>query len=92
MFVWIVRFSKIFNIILVIFSSDKVVVYIAHKFIRDVNLWTMYTTTLSDEEMTIIKVADLEKLHNFVVDNFFIWSHLFKENYVWISRIRNLDF
>jgi hypothetical protein len=38
MFVWIVRFSKIFNIILVIFSSDKVVVYIAHKFIRDVNL------------------------------------------------------
>jgi hypothetical protein len=36
----------------------------------DVNLCTMYTTTLSDEEMIKIKVVDIEKLHNFVVDNF----------------------
>jgi hypothetical protein len=52
----------------------------------------MYTTTLLDEEIMKMKVVDLEKLHNFVVDIFFIWSHLFKENYVWISRIWNLDF
>jgi hypothetical protein len=37
--------------------------------------------------MTKLKVVDLEKLHNFVVDNFLIWSHPFKENYVLISRI-----
>ena len=30
------------------------------------------TTTLSDEEMTKMKVVDPEKLYNFVVDNFFI--------------------
>ena len=32
----------------------------------------MYTTTLLDEHMTKIKVVDLEKLYNFVVDNFLI--------------------
>jgi hypothetical protein len=32
----------------------------------------MYTTTLSDEEITKIKVVYLEKLHNFVVDIFLI--------------------
>jgi hypothetical protein len=32
----------------------------------------MFTTTLLDEEMTKIKAVDLEKLYNFVVDNFFI--------------------
>ena len=59
MFVWIVRFSKIFIIVFVISSSDKMVVYIVHKF-------TSLSTTLSDEEMTKIKVIDLEKIHNFV--------------------------
>jgi hypothetical protein len=38
MFVWIIRFSKIFIIVLVIPSSDKVVVYIVHNYKRDVNL------------------------------------------------------
>ena len=33
-----------------------------------------------------IKVVDFKKLYNFVVDNFFIWNHLFKENYIWISK------
>jgi hypothetical protein len=35
MFIWIVKFSKIFIIGLVISSSDKVVVYIVQKFIRE---------------------------------------------------------
>jgi hypothetical protein len=30
----------------------------------------MYTTTLSNEEMTKIKVVDLDELYNFVVDDF----------------------
>jgi hypothetical protein len=38
-------------------------------------------------ETTNTKVLDLEKLYNFVVDNFFIWSHLVKENYVQIFQI-----
>jgi hypothetical protein len=33
----------------------------------------------SDGEMTKTKVVDLEKLCNFVVDNFFIWNHLVKK-------------
>jgi hypothetical protein len=32
----------------------------------------MYTTTLSDEEMTKIKVVYLDELYNFVIDDFFI--------------------
>ena len=26
------------------------------------------------------KVVDLEELYNFVVDNFFVWNHVSKEN------------
>jgi hypothetical protein len=37
-FVWIVRFPKIFIIVLVISLSDKVVVYIVHNYKRDINL------------------------------------------------------
>ena len=36
-------------------------------------IWIFRTT--SDGETTKIKVVDLEKLYNFVVDNFFIWNH-----------------
>jgi hypothetical protein len=32
------------------------------------------------------KHVDLEKLYNFVVNNFFIASHLVNENYVWILK------
>ena len=38
------------------------------------------------------KVVDLEELYNFIVNNFFILNHLFKENYVWISHILNSKF
>jgi hypothetical protein len=51
----------------------------------------MYITTLPNKEITKIKVVDLEKLHNFVV-NFLIWNHVIKENYIWISKIWNLNF
>jgi len=30
------------------------------------------TTTMSDEQMTKIKVVDLDEFYNFVVDDFFI--------------------
>jgi len=36
----------------------------------------------SFEKTVKMKVVDLEKLWNFVVDNFFIWNHLVIENYV----------
>ena len=42
----------------------------------------------SNREMSRTKVVDLEKLYNFIVDNFFIWNHLVKENYVWISHLK----
>ena len=46
----------------------------------------------SDGETAKTKVVDLKKLYNFVVDYFFIWIHLVKEKYVWISHILNLNF
>ena len=39
------------------------------------------------EKITKTKVINLEKLYNFVVDNFFIWNHLCLKNYIWISHI-----
>ena len=41
------------------------------------------TTTLSDEEMTKIKVVDLDKFYNFYVHDFFSWNHLVFQNDVW---------
>jgi len=41
-----------------------------------------------DGEATKTKVIDLEKLCNFVVDNFFIWNHLCNENYVWFLKFK----
>jgi hypothetical protein len=43
---------------------------------------------ISDGEVTNIKVADLKKLCNFVVDNFFIWSHLSNENYILLFTLK----
>jgi len=45
--------------------------------------WAFQMTSF--EKNAKMKVVDLEKLWNFVVDNFFIWNHLLVENYVWIS-------
>ena len=49
---------------------------------RYVNLWTICTTTLSDEEMIKIKVVDLDELYNFGIHHFFSWNHLMVENHV----------
>ena len=43
--------------------------------------------TTSDGKTTKTKVVGLEKLWNFVVDNFFIWNHLVTEKYVWSFQI-----
>jgi hypothetical protein len=53
-------------------------------------IWIFQTT--SDGETAKIKVIDLEKLWNFVVDNFLIWNHIVNENYIWISQIWNSNF
>ena len=39
---------------------------------RDVDFLKKVTITLSNEEMDKIKDVDLEKLYNFIVENFFI--------------------
>ena len=67
--------------ILIISSSDKVIVNIIHKstcfsysswnYESYVNLWTMFTISLSDEEMTKTKVVDLDDLYNFGIHHFF---------------------
>jgi hypothetical protein len=50
---------------------------------RFMNLWIMCTTTLSDKEMTNIKVVDLDELYNFYIHHFFNWNHLVYQNLVW---------
>jgi len=54
--------------------------------------WNWILQMTFDGETTEMKVIDLEKLYNFVVDNFFVWDHFVKENYVWTSQIWNLNF
>jgi hypothetical protein len=39
-----------------------------------------FISTFTNEEMTKIKVVDFEKLHNFVVENFFIGNCLGLQN------------
>ena len=48
-------------------------------------------TTLSDEEMTKIKLVDLDKFCNFYVHDFFIWNQLVLQNNVWPSLCAPLD-
>ena len=48
-------------------------------------------TTLSDEEMTKIKLVDLDKFCNFYVHDFFIWNQLVVQNNVWRSLCAPLD-
>ena len=39
---------------------------------REIKFVNNITITLSDEQMTKIKVVDLDQFYNFVVDDFFI--------------------
>ena len=50
---------------------------------RDVNFMNNVTTTSSDEEMTKIKVVDLDEFYNFYAHDFFSWNHLIFQNDVW---------
>jgi hypothetical protein len=47
----------------------------------------MYTSTLSNGEITKIKVVDLDEFYKIVVDNFSISNNLISWNYVWSSNI-----
>ena len=42
----------------------------------------MFANTLSNEEMTKIKVVDLDELNNFYIHDFFSWDHLVFQNLV----------
>ena len=53
-------------------------------------LWIMLQITSTNEEMTQIKVIDLDELYNIVVDDFFSWNHLVLVNDVWSCH--NLKF
>jgi hypothetical protein len=66
---------------------------IDYKIIREIcKICENFTITLSDEEMTKIKVIDLDELYNFVVDDFFSWNHLIFENVVWSCHILKFKF
>ena len=80
--------SKLYNstrsttFILIISSSDKVIVNIVHKstcfsysswnYESYLNLWTMFANTLSYEEVTKIKVIDSEDFNNFMFITFIV--------------------
>ena len=45
-----------------------------------------------DGKTTKMKIVDLKKLWNFVIDNFMIWNHLVMQTYVWVFQIWNSNF
>ena len=83
--------------ILVIFSSGKVIVNIVHKstclwyslwnYEWYVNLWIIFTNTLSNEEVAKIRVVDSDEFNNFYVHDFCSWNHLRFQNHVWSCRL-----
>ena len=54
---------------------------------RDVKFVNNVTITLSDEQMTKIKIVDIDELCNFYVHDFFIWNYLAPQNFVRSSNI-----
>jgi len=48
--------------------------------------------TTSDGETSKTKVVDLEKLYNFIVDDFFIWNNLYKKKSREFPHIWNSNF
>ena len=48
--------------------------------------------TLLDEEMTKIKVLDLDQFYNFYVHDFFSWNHLLLRNIVWSCHFLKFKF
>ena len=74
--------SRSTTFILIISSSDKVIVNIVHKstclsysswnYEWYVHLWTMFSNTLSNEEVTKIKVVDSDEFNNFYVHDFIV--------------------
>ena len=95
------NFPRSTTSILIIYSSDIVVVtlftnvtypsYCLWNYKRYVNFVNNVITTLSDEEMTKIKLVDLDKFCNFYVHDFFIWNQLVFQNNVWPSLCVLLD-
>ena len=89
--------SRSTTFILIISSSDKVIVNIVHKstcfsyssgnYESYVNLWTMFTNTLSYEEVTKIKIVDSDEFTNFYVHDFYCWNHLRFQNLVWSCHL-----
>ena len=89
--------SRSITFILIISSSDKVIVNIVHKstcfsysswhYESYVNLWTMFTNTSSHEQVTKIKVIDSDEFNNFYVHDFYCWSHLRFQNLVWSCHL-----
>ena len=94
--------SRSTTFILVISSSDKVIVNIVHKstclaysswnYKWYVNLWTIFTNILSHEEVTKVKVVDSDKFNNFYVHNFYCWNHLRFQNLFEVVIYWNLKF
>ena len=50
------------------------------------------TTTLSNEELTKIKVLDLDEFYNFYIHNFFSLNHLGYQNLVWTCHFLKFKF
>jgi len=51
-----------------------------------------FTIIYSDEEMTKIKVVDVDEFYNFIVNDFFIWNDLLLQNVDSSCHFLNLNF
>ena len=66
-----------------IFHKSTCLSYSSWNYEWYVNLWTMFTNTLSNEEVTKIKVIDSDEFNNFYIHDFCSWNHLWFQNLVW---------
>jgi hypothetical protein len=79
------NFSTSITFILVIYFGYK----LYERYVRFMN---NVSTTLLDEQMTKIKVIDLDQFYDFYVHDFFSWNHLMFQNDIWSYHFLKLKF
>jgi hypothetical protein len=67
----------------IVYKSYISLLYFMKQQERYVNFVNSVATTISDEQMTKIKVVHLDEFYNFYVHDLFSWSHLIFQNHDW---------
>jgi hypothetical protein len=87
---FVINRPKTCDVIAISSQFTNIILNTSKPYKRYVNFANNVAITLSDEEMTKIKVIYIDDLYNFDVDDFFSWNHLVFENVLWSCH--NLKF